>query len=161
VSGNIEVYAFEDADGAPQTWTTQDPAEAEAHARRHGYRVIAHTYAWEDSEVVWDFTGATDPVPSRVDYRVEGRIYPYVFPDGVSAKVYDVWRYEAAANGRPTRDQPVTGYQIGYVYRSTSRTGVWLARDLQGHLVVTAADITADTRGGAVDLLGERTEGKA
>ena len=52
----IEVYAFEDANGVEQTWTTQSIEEAHAHARRYRYRIIAHVYEWADSEVVEDYT---------------------------------------------------------------------------------------------------------
>lgn len=57
---DIEVYAFEDAHGTEQTFTTQDPGQAREHARQHELRVIAHTYQWTDSEPVpaWDFTPA-------------------------------------------------------------------------------------------------------
>lgn len=58
---DIEVYAFENADGTEQTYTTQDSGEAQDHAHTHGLRVIAHTFVWSDSEPVpeWDFTPAT------------------------------------------------------------------------------------------------------
>jgi hypothetical protein len=56
MSGTVEVYAFENAEGEEQTFTTTDAREAQDTARENGWRVIAHTYEWADSEVVWDFT---------------------------------------------------------------------------------------------------------
>ena len=61
MSKTIEVYTFEDADGAEQLWTTQDATEAEEYARKWGYRVICHEFAWADSYPVpeWDYTPKT------------------------------------------------------------------------------------------------------
>jgi magnesium-transporting ATPase (P-type) len=59
MASDIEVYTFEDADGNPATdWHTQDYSEAHDHAAAHGYRLIANTYRWADSELIEDFTGA-------------------------------------------------------------------------------------------------------
>lgn len=54
---SIEVYAFEDADGAEDTYTTLDPRDAEERAARYHLKVIARLYKYADSEVVWDYTG--------------------------------------------------------------------------------------------------------
>jgi hypothetical protein len=43
----ITEFTFEDADGnEPDTFTTQDYAEAVEHARRGHLRVIANEYEW-------------------------------------------------------------------------------------------------------------------
>jgi magnesium-transporting ATPase (P-type) len=59
MASDIEIYTFEDADGNPATdWHTQDYSEAHDHAAAHGYRLIANTYQWADSELIEDFTGS-------------------------------------------------------------------------------------------------------
>lgn len=53
----IEVYAFEDADGHEfGGFTTTDVAEAREYAMRHGLRIIALVYEFEDSAVIEDYT---------------------------------------------------------------------------------------------------------
>jgi hypothetical protein len=54
--GEIERYTFEDANGAPLTYSTYDVTEAKDVARRNGWRCIANTYTWADSDVAWDYT---------------------------------------------------------------------------------------------------------
>jgi len=58
VSGSIEIYRFEHADGTPSIQETRSPGDARKYAQALGLRVIAHTYEWADSEPVakWDFT---------------------------------------------------------------------------------------------------------
>jgi hypothetical protein len=55
---SIEVYTFEDKDGAEQGYVTQDIEEARRYARRYQLRLIANEYEWSDSELVEDHTGA-------------------------------------------------------------------------------------------------------
>jgi hypothetical protein len=52
----ITVYRFEDANGAEQMWTTQNPQEAKDYAEKYGYRCFAVEFEYADEEVVWDFT---------------------------------------------------------------------------------------------------------
>ena len=52
----ISLYGFEDADGTPDTFTTQDLAEARERAAKYGLRLIAHTYEWTESEMIEDHT---------------------------------------------------------------------------------------------------------
>lgn len=56
----IEVYAFEDSAGeCASDWTTQDINEAKKFAAEHGYRLIARTYEYTDSELIEGYTDAT------------------------------------------------------------------------------------------------------
>ena len=55
-SGEVERYLFEDAEGIEQGFATFDADEARHYAQQNNLRVIAHTYEWSDSEVVWDYT---------------------------------------------------------------------------------------------------------
>jgi hypothetical protein len=57
---DIEVYTFEDADGAEQGYTTNDIAEAKRFARHHRLRLIANTFEWTDSELLEDNTPNTE-----------------------------------------------------------------------------------------------------
>ncbi len=56
----ITVYAFEGVGGSEETFTTMDPREAEAHARKYGLAVIAREFEYADSELVWDFREGAD-----------------------------------------------------------------------------------------------------
>ncbi len=58
---SVEVYTFEDADGAPDSYTTYDPQEAKERAEKYGLKVIALSFEYADSELVWDFTAETAP----------------------------------------------------------------------------------------------------
>lgn len=51
----ITVYTFEDAQGAEDSYTTQNPREAQERGRKYGLRVIANEYEFADSETAWDF----------------------------------------------------------------------------------------------------------
>lgn len=52
----IEVYAFEDADGNADTYTTQDIDEAREYAKKNRRRLIARTFEYSDSEMIEDYT---------------------------------------------------------------------------------------------------------
>ena len=53
----IEIYTFEDENGYEVgIFSTQDPNEARKHGSRYCLKVIANTFTFEDSELVWDFT---------------------------------------------------------------------------------------------------------
>lgn len=54
----IQVYGFEDEDGVPDGYTTLDPNEARERAARYGLALIAHTYEWQDDEMLDDFRPA-------------------------------------------------------------------------------------------------------
>lgn len=56
----ITVYTFEDADGAEDTYTTQDPTEARERGQRYGLRVLANVYEWTEAPVAWDFTASEE-----------------------------------------------------------------------------------------------------
>jgi len=56
----IEVYTFEDEGGNSQDWSTQDSKQAKRYGRQRGFKVIANTYEFSDSELVWDFTSKED-----------------------------------------------------------------------------------------------------
>lgn len=67
----IEVYAFENADGESATdWTTQDIDEAKTYAREHKFKLIARIYEYADSELVEDNT----------DEELEGEDLDYDYP---------------------------------------------------------------------------------
>jgi hypothetical protein len=57
------VYTFEVADGQTlqypdgELWT-RNYQEADSHARKMGYMLIANNYEWEDTELVEDYTPA-------------------------------------------------------------------------------------------------------
>ena len=53
---SIEVYVFEDKDGNPDGWQTQNGVEAKEYAQKWGLVWIALTYEYSDREVVQDFT---------------------------------------------------------------------------------------------------------
>ena len=57
----VTLYAFEDDDGAEQTFSTFNAVEAKDTARMNAWRCLANEYEWSDSEVVWDFTGKPGP----------------------------------------------------------------------------------------------------
>lgn len=54
----VIVYTFEDSDGNEVSggFHTQNYADAKAYGLSGGYRVIANTFEWADSEMVDDFT---------------------------------------------------------------------------------------------------------
>ena len=62
---DITVYTFEAGPGVTlaypddELWT-RDYAEAVRYAQERGYQVIGNEYAWEDSELVDDFTPAIE-----------------------------------------------------------------------------------------------------
>lgn len=58
MSGTYTRYTVEDGDGTDQSVIYEESryAEARDHALKLRGRVIAQEYAWEDSEVVDDFT---------------------------------------------------------------------------------------------------------
>jgi hypothetical protein len=47
------LYTFEGDDGK-QDWNTMDYEEAREYASKYGYKIIANTYEWTDSELVED-----------------------------------------------------------------------------------------------------------
>ena len=53
---DIERYTFEDADGQESMFSTLSAKEAQEYAEQNGFKCIAHTYEWTDSEVAWDYT---------------------------------------------------------------------------------------------------------
>lgn len=59
MSGTLTVYAFEGPKENLYTgeYTTMNYKEAEEHAAKYGYRIIAHEYEWADSYEVADYTG--------------------------------------------------------------------------------------------------------
>lgn len=57
----IEVFTFENKEGQTAgSYSTTDPQEAKAHGQKHGLKVIANQYSYDDSELVWDFTDIED-----------------------------------------------------------------------------------------------------
>lgn len=60
----VTVYSFEDENGEPDDYTTQDYHEAYERAVCYGLKIIANTYEWSDSEVVDDFTWTKNDAPS-------------------------------------------------------------------------------------------------
>jgi hypothetical protein len=52
----IEVYVFEDKDGNPDTYTTQDARKAKEYAEKWELLWCVNKYVFSDSEVVQDFT---------------------------------------------------------------------------------------------------------
>jgi hypothetical protein len=72
VSGTIERYTFEDADGMGPGYSTFDPAEAREYGQQYGLKVIANSYEWADSEVAWDFTSTKRPaMASEIDNTIQ------------------------------------------------------------------------------------------
>ncbi len=58
---SVEIYAFEKADGNPETdWTTQNFQEAENYARDNQCRLVARTYEYIDTDVIADYTVEED-----------------------------------------------------------------------------------------------------
>jgi hypothetical protein len=53
---DITVYAFEDGEGTEDDFTTFNYDEARDHAMKHKLKLIARTYEYSDSELVWDYT---------------------------------------------------------------------------------------------------------
>lgn len=56
---HITVYTFMNADGADDTFTTQDPALAHERGQRYGLLVVANDFEWVDSEAVADYREST------------------------------------------------------------------------------------------------------
>ena len=52
----IEVYVFEDKDGNPDGYSTQNAREAKEYAEKWGLLWCVNKYVFSDSEVVEDFT---------------------------------------------------------------------------------------------------------
>ena len=72
----ITVYRFEDANGAEQMWTTQNPVEAKEHAEKYGYRCLAMEFEYADEELVWDLLGARalrSTAPLKYSVRIPSR----------------------------------------------------------------------------------------
>lgn len=56
----ITVYTFEDENGSPDTYTTQDYQEARERAQRYHMRLISNTYEWADSELIADYSSSSE-----------------------------------------------------------------------------------------------------
>lgn len=52
----IEVYSFENKEGVPHDFTTQDADQARVYAQENGLKWIANIYEFSDSELVEDYT---------------------------------------------------------------------------------------------------------
>ena len=52
----IEVYVFEDKDGNPDGFSTQNAIEAKEYAERRSLVWYVNKYEFSDSELVQDFT---------------------------------------------------------------------------------------------------------
>lgn len=61
----ITLYTFEDAAGAPDSYSTQDYAEARDRAKRYSLRLIANDYEWADSELLEDYTPGSAVQPNE------------------------------------------------------------------------------------------------
>lgn len=68
---SIEVYAFEDADGNPDEFTTMDAREAKSYAIANNRKWIARQYEYADSELVEDYTETDDDEINPDDPPVE------------------------------------------------------------------------------------------
>ena len=56
MTGNLELYSFEDANGSERGYWTTDAVRAREYAQQNGLRWIANIYEWTDSELVQDYT---------------------------------------------------------------------------------------------------------
>lgn len=56
----IERYGFEDKDGNPQSFMTNDLKIAHAYAQERDLKVTAYVFEMTDSELVEDYTGGAE-----------------------------------------------------------------------------------------------------
>ncbi len=69
------IYSFRQRDGEDVIWTTRSPSDAEAFAKKHGYKCFAAEYEFSDDHIAWDFTtteaaDAEDDKPNK--YTIVG-----------------------------------------------------------------------------------------